>query len=87
MSVLFSQKLTVLSHLPRALSPDFTTELPDRRRYLAWAKDRTTQPGSGSSGMPEISESIKEKYASLLELTQRVGQCQKGVFAALMTLP
>jgi hypothetical protein len=57
--------------------------LPDRKRYVAWAKDRISK---GVSSKPVIPASIQENYASLLEVTQRVGEAQKGGLAIACSL-
>ncbi|KAF9261006.1 polyketide synthase [Marasmius fiardii PR-910] len=66
-----------LSRLPS----DFTTALPDRKRYMAWALEQTSgMSPSSSMKIEEVSPALKEKYASLFELTQRVGEGQTDIF-------
>ncbi|KAI3601476.1 polyketide synthase [Moniliophthora roreri] len=69
---------TSLNRLP----PDFRTELPDRKRYMAWALERTAGLAFGSLlSLDDVPTITKEKYASLFELTQRVGEGQPDIFA------
>ncbi|KAG7085922.1 Type I Iterative PKS [Marasmius oreades] len=73
-----------LGYTARALSrlpPDFSTPLPDRKRYMAWALERTSGLSTTlSKKMEDVSTVLKEKYPSLFELTQRVGERQTDIF-------
>ena len=60
--------------LPESFKPDPA----DRKRYLAWAQDLTQKYGIPAA--LEIPLGFREKYASLLELTHRVGTGQRGMF-------
>ncbi|KZT06920.1 polyketide synthase [Laetiporus sulphureus 93-53] len=52
----------------------------DRVRYLAWAKGQVQKAVLGA--VPEIGPALRDKYASLLELTERVGKGQKEIMQA-----
>jgi fatty acid synthase, animal type len=58
------------------LPENFKIDIPDRKRYLAWAQ-KLTQTYRIPAAF-EIPPAFREKYISLLELTDRVGTGQKG---------
>ncbi|KAI3605818.1 polyketide synthase [Moniliophthora roreri] len=65
-----------LSRLPQ----DFQPTLPDRKRYVSWAAQRTSGYALESTmAIDDVSPAMKEKYASLFELTQRVGEGQTDI--------
>ncbi|KAK7047807.1 hypothetical protein VNI00_006135 [Paramarasmius palmivorus] len=74
-----------LGYTKRALSrlpQNFQTTLPDRKRYMAWALEQTSGWATESLlEMEDVSSVMKEKYASLFELTARVGEGQPDIFA------
>jgi fatty acid synthase len=57
----------------------------DRKRYFAWAQELIQKHGVPAA--PEISPAFREKYASLLELTERIGTKQKGMFPVQSDAP
>ncbi|EEB97211.1 hypothetical protein MPER_03517, partial [Moniliophthora perniciosa FA553] len=66
-----------LSRLPQ----DFQPTLPDRKRYVSWATQRTSGCTPESTmAIDDVSPEMREKYASLFELTQRVGEGQTDIF-------
>jgi fatty acid synthase, animal type len=60
------------------LPENFKTDPPDRKRYLTWARELIQT--NRIPGALEIPPAFQEKYASLLELTDRVGTGQKGMY-------
>ncbi|KAK1215285.1 hypothetical protein PQX77_022103 [Marasmius sp. AFHP31] len=64
------------------LSESFNPTLPDRKRYLDWAIERTSELSPASVvRIEDVSQALKERYAPLFELTQRVGEGQVDIFA------
>ncbi|KAL0572907.1 hypothetical protein V5O48_009054 [Marasmius crinis-equi] len=70
-----SYTVDALSRLPET----FNATLPDRKRYFEWALERTSD-FSSSLKIEEVPSFLREKYASLFELTQRVGERQTDIF-------
>jgi hypothetical protein len=50
----------------------------DRQRYFAWAQELIKKHEVPAA--PEIYPAFREKYSSLLQLTERIGTKQKGMF-------
>ncbi|EEB94155.1 hypothetical protein MPER_07079 [Moniliophthora perniciosa FA553] len=64
------------------LPQNFQTTLSDRKRYMAWALERTAGWTTGSLlELSDVPLATRQKYASLFELTQRVGDGQTDIFA------
>ncbi|ESK88629.1 polyketide synthase [Moniliophthora roreri MCA 2997] len=63
------------------LSQNFETALPDRKRYMEWALERTAERATETFlELSDVSPVMRQKYASLFELTQRVGEGQTDIF-------
>nr|ART89046.1 polyene polyketide synthase 1 [Agaricomycetes sp.] len=63
----------------KSLPPDFLSNIPDRKRYISWARQQTKKFESSMVSEFDISPVLREKYGSLFELTERVGSGQKDI--------